>query len=206
MVHHDHKVLLQLHSRLQTSFLRFAACKDDKGEKVESMDDFKKLMQKKIDKDREKITKFKKEYGKVKVGEITVNQMYMGMRGMLGFVCDTSNLDAEEGIRFRGYSIPEIQEKLPKAPDCGVEPLPEGIFWLLCTGDIPSEENVAFLSKIFAEKSKLPEHCEEILSTLPKELHAMTQFSIAIACLNKDSKFNKAYNSGVSNKLSRPSA
>lgn len=167
------------------------------------MDDFKKLMQKKIDKDREKITKFKKEYGKVKVAEITVNQLYMGMRGMLGFVCDTSNLDANEGIRFRGYSIPEIQEKLPKA-DCGVEPLPEGIFWLLCTGDIPTQENVAFLSKTFAEQSKLPEHCEKILKTLPKELHAMTQFSIAISCLNKNSKFNKAYNSGVSKELPRP--
>ena len=26
---------------------------------------------------------------------------------------ETSLLDAQEGIRFRGYSIPELQEKLP---------------------------------------------------------------------------------------------
>jgi citrate synthase len=30
-------------------------------------------------------------------------------------VTETSLLDAQEGIRFRGYSIPELQEKLPKA-------------------------------------------------------------------------------------------
>lgn len=34
-------------------------------------------------------------------------------------------LDSEEGIRFRGKTIPECQELLPKAPG-GKEPLPEG--------------------------------------------------------------------------------
>ena len=48
---------------------------------------------------------------------------------------ETSLLDAEEGIRFRGYSIPELQEKLPAAVDGG-EPLPEGLLWLLLTGEV----------------------------------------------------------------------
>lgn len=61
---------------------------------------------------------------------------------MKALVCETSVLDPEEGIRFRGYSIPECQEKLPKAPG-GEEPLPEGIWWLLCTGDIPSQAQVS---------------------------------------------------------------
>ena len=30
-------------------------------------------------------------------------------------VWETSLLDPEEGIRFRGHSIPELQEKLPVA-------------------------------------------------------------------------------------------
>ena len=42
---------------------------------------------------------------------------------------ETSLLDAQEGIRFRGYSIPELQQKLPKAHG-GTEPLPEGLFHL----------------------------------------------------------------------------
>ena len=35
---------------------------------------------------------------------------------MKGLVTETSVLDADEGIRFRGYTIPECQELLPKAP------------------------------------------------------------------------------------------
>lgn len=67
--------------------------------------------------------------------------MYGGMRGMKGLVTETSVLDPEEGIRFRGYSIPECQNVLPTA-DGGEEPLPEGLFWLLCTGDIPTKAQV----------------------------------------------------------------
>ena len=73
-------------------------------------------------------------------------QVYGGMRGILGLVTETSVLDPEEGIRFRGYSIPECQKLLPKAAG-GDEPLPEGLFWLLLTGNIPSQEQVTAISK-----------------------------------------------------------
>ena len=63
------------------------------------------------------------------------------MRGMKGLVTETSVLDPDEGIRFRGYSIPECQKLLPHAAG-GEEPLPEGLFWLLVTGEIPSEAQV----------------------------------------------------------------
>ena len=33
---------------------------------------------------------------------------------MKGLVTETSVLDADEGIRFRGYTIPECQELLPR--------------------------------------------------------------------------------------------
>lgn len=72
---------------------------------------------------------------------ILIFQMYGGMRGIKGLVCETSVLDPDEGIRFRGYSIPECQKLLPKA-QCGSEPLPEGLFWLLITGEIPTEAQV----------------------------------------------------------------
>lgn len=65
------------------------------------------------------------------------------MRSMKGLVTETSVLDPEEGIRFRGLSIPECQRMLPKASG-GEEPLPEGLFWLLITGDVPNEAQVNF--------------------------------------------------------------
>ena len=59
---------------------------------------------------------FLKENADKTIGEIKVGQLYGGMRGMPALICETSKLDPEEGIRFRGYSIPELQQKLPKYP------------------------------------------------------------------------------------------
>jgi citrate synthase len=56
---------------------------------------------------------------------VTLDQVYGGARGIKALVWEGSVLDSEEGIRFRGKTIPECQELLPKAPG-GKEPLPEG--------------------------------------------------------------------------------
>lgn len=77
--------------------------------------------------------------------------MYGGMRGIKGLVWETSVLDPDEGIRFRGLSIPECQQQLPKAKG-GEEPLPEGLFWLLVTGEIPTEAQVKAISKEWAQR------------------------------------------------------
>ena len=115
---------------------------------------------------------------------------------MKGLVTETSVLDADEGIRFRGYTIPECQELLPKAPG-GQEPLPEGLFWLLVTGDIPTEEQVRGLSKDWASRAELPSHVVAMLNNFPSNLHPMAQFSAAMAALHSESKFSKAYADGV---------
>ena len=50
-------------------------------------------------------------------------------------------IDPEEGIRFRGYTIPECLEKLPKP--AGVEmPYVEGLVYLLYTGEIPGKKEI----------------------------------------------------------------
>src|SRR6201985_910264 len=82
-----------------------------------------------------------KEHGNDKIGEVTLSQIYQGMRGITGLVSETSLLDAQEGIRFRGYSIPELQQRLPKAQG-GTEPLPEGLFHLMLLGELPSADEV----------------------------------------------------------------
>lgn len=71
------------------------------------------------------------------------------MRGIKGLVTETSVLDPDEGIRFRGYSIPECQKILPRGnAGKGEEPLPEGLFWLLCTGQVPSQEQADAISEV----------------------------------------------------------
>lgn len=114
------------------------------------------------------------------------------MRGIRAMVWECSVLDPDEGIRFRGLSIPECQKLLPKA-DGGEEPLPEGLFWLLLTGEIPSQSQVKQLSREWAERAALPQHVVTLLNNLPNTLHPMSQFSAAITALNHDSKFAKAY-------------
>jgi len=158
--------------------------------------DLKAILEKKIPIEQGIIKEFRKKHGATKVGEITVDMMYGGMRGMKGLVTETSVLDPEEGIRFRGYSIPECQKLLPKAKG-GEEPLPEGLFWLLCTGDIPSEEQVASLSKEWAKRAALPPHVVTMLNNFPTVLHPMAQFSAAVTALHSESHFAKAYAEGV---------
>lgn len=118
------------------------------------------------------------------------------MRGIKGLVWEPSVLDPEEGIRFRGKSIPECQKILPKASG-GEEPLPEGLFWLLITGEVPTEKQVQAISQEWAARGALPPHVVKIMNTFPKNLHPMTQFSAAITILNSESEFVKAYNKGV---------
>lgn len=142
------------------------------------------------------IKEFRAEHGEKSLGAATVNQAYMGMRGIKSMVWETSLLDAQEGIRFRGLSIPECQEQLPKAPG-GEEPLPEALFYLLVTGEVPTVEQTKALSKELAERSELPEYTKTLIANFPKTLHPMTQFSMAINSLQHDSVFAKQYSSGT---------
>ncbi|XP_075211978.1 citrate synthase [Lycorma delicatula] len=158
--------------------------------------DLKTVLATKIPKEVEKIKNFRKTHGETKVGEVTVNMMYGGMRGIKGLVCETSVLDPDEGIRFRGLSIPECQKVLPKA-NGGEEPLPEGLFWLLITGDVPNDAQVAALSKEWATRAEIPPHVVTMLNNFPTDLHPMSQLSCAVTALNSESKFAQAYSNGV---------
>ncbi|QLL32130.1 hypothetical protein HG536_C02985 [Torulaspora globosa] len=147
----------------------------------------------------EEIKQLKKECGDTVIDKVTLNQAYGGMRGIKGLVWEGSVLDPEEGIRFRGRTIPEIQKELPKAANSD-EPLPEALFWLLLTGEIPSDAQVKALSADLASRSELPEHVTNLLDSLPRDLHPMAQFSIAVTALESESKFAKAYAQGVAKK------
>jgi len=140
-----------------------------------------------------------KEHGNKVIGEVTLSQIYQGMRGMTGLVSETSLLDAQDGIRFRGYSIPELREKLPKAPG-GTEPLPEGLFYLMLVGDLPSEDDVQHLSSVWQRRSHVPNHVFATIEALPVNTHPMTQFVVAIMSLQTESQFSKRYAKGMSKK------
>jgi len=141
-----------------------------------------------------------KEHGDKKLGEYTVAQVYHGMKGIIGLVTETSKLDPEEGIRFRGYSIPELREQLPKSPNSGTEPLPEGIFYLMLTGELPKQENVANVANNWARRSIVPKHVFDAIDALPLSTHPMTMFSIGIMAMQTESLFAAEYRKGINKK------
>lgn len=139
------------------------------------------------------------QHGETKVGDVTLAQVYQGMRGITGLVTETSLLDSNEGIRFRGFSIPELRERLPKA-EGGSEPLPEGLFFLMLTGQVPTQEDVEHISATWARRSHVPNHVFDVIESFPVSSHPMTQFCAAILALQTESKFAKAYEEGISKK------
>src|SRR6476620_283681 len=140
-----------------------------------------------------------KEHGNKVIGEVQLSQVYQGMRGMTGLVTETSLLDAQEGIRFRGYSIPELREKLAKAPG-GDEPLPEGLFYLMLVGDLPNDDDVHHLTSVWQRRSHVPNHVFATIEALPVNTHPMTQFVIGVMALQTESQFAKKYAAGMNKK------
>jgi len=146
--------------------------------------------------EQKRVGEFRKQYGSLKIGDVTIDMAYGGMRGIKGLVTETSVLDPNEGIRFRNFTIPECQQLLPKAPG-GKEPLPEGLFWLLLTSQIPTQQNVDWLSKEWNNRAHIPQHVVTMLNNFPHHLHPMSQLSAAVNALQSESKFAKAYSTGV---------
>lgn len=62
--------------------------------------------------------------------------------------------------------------------------MPEGLFWLLLTGEVPSAQQVQALSKDWAARAALPEFVEELLDRCPTTLHPMSQFSLAVTAVS----------------------
>ncbi|KAG6625023.1 citrate synthase, mitochondrial [Carya illinoinensis] len=149
-----------------------------------------------IPEQQERLKKLKAEHGKTQLGNITVDMVLGGMRGMTGLLWETSLLDPDEGIRFRDLTIPECQKLLPAAKPGG-EPLPEGLLWLLLTGKVPSKDQVDALSKELQSRASIPDYAFKAIDSLPATAHPMTQFATGVMALQVQSEFQKAYEKGI---------
>ena len=139
---------------------------------------------------REDMVNLRVNKGATSLGTITVDQILGGMRGVKGLLTETSKLDAMKGIRFRGLSLPECQQQLPKKL---VEPLPEGMLYLLLTGEVPTPQQVEEVRQDLVSRSNLPPTVERMLFSLPKNMHPMTQLSMGVLALQPHSEFLRQY-------------
>ncbi|OJJ43043.1 hypothetical protein ASPZODRAFT_1206617 [Penicilliopsis zonata CBS 506.65] len=157
--------------------------------------DLKSTLQAIIPAKRE-LLKQAKARGDEVIGEVKVASVIGGMRGLKSILWEGSVLDPEKGIRFHGRTIKDCQRELPKGPT-GTEMLPESMFWLLLTGQVPSTAQVRALSRELAEKSHLPPHILNLVKSFPRSMHPMTQLSVVVAALNTESVFARAYEKGL---------
>jgi citrate synthase len=137
-----------------------------------------------------------KAHSTTKIGEVQIGQVLGGMRGLTALLWEGSVLDANEGIRFHGHSIADCQRLLPRGTS-GTEMLPEAMFWLLLTGQVPSTNQVRALSRTLAQDAALPPFVGGMLDALPRDLHPMTQFAMAVSALNHTSAFARLYARGL---------
>jgi len=145
---------------------------------------------------RERVRKLVKEKGDVKVGEVTIGQIYGGMRDVRGLVTDISYVDPVEGIRFRGYTIPELLEKLPK-PEGSEAPYVGGLYYLLLVGSIPTLDEALAVEEEWKTRSKVPAYVFDVLRALPEDVHPVTMFSTAILVMQRESLFAREYHAGI---------
>ncbi|HRO84087.1 MAG TPA: citrate (Si)-synthase [Niabella sp.] len=136
-----------------------------------------------------------KEHGETVIEQTKLAQIYQGMRGMTALVTETSLLDAQEGIKFRRKTIHELRDKLPKVKG-GSEPLPEGLVYLMLTGEMPTADDVEHLSSVLQRRSHIPLYVFDTMRALPKETHPMTMFVVGVMALQGESHFANRYAAG----------
>jgi len=146
---------------------------------------------------RDRVVKLLKENGNKVAGEVTIGQIYGGIRGVKALVTDISYVDPNEGIRFRGNTVPDTLKKLPK-PEGAEMPYVGGLYYLLMTGDFPTAEEALAVEAEWAKEADVPKYVFDTLRAMPEDTHPMALFSQAVLALQSTSKFSKEYAKGMS--------
>jgi len=136
---------------------------------------------------REEAKSIIKNNGSKTIDQVVIDQLYGGMRGIKGLICDTSSVGLDTGLIIRGIPIMELTNRLP-----------EEIFYLLLTGEFPDKEALKSLQNELNERSDVPAYVWDVINSLPDGTHPMVLLSTAILCMEKESEFRKAYDSGIS--------
>ena len=135
---------------------------------------------------RNDIAAFVKKNADKVISEVTVRQACGGMRGVKALVCDTSVVPPDKGLIIRGTPIGELKDKLP-----------EEVFYLLVTGELPDASILDDLKKDFKSRSQVPSYIWDVLNAMPKDSHPMVMLSQAILAMEKESVFRKEYAKGM---------
>jgi citrate synthase len=160
------------------------------------MSQLKDVLYQKILEQRPRIARLAREYGHVELDRVTIGQAIGGVRGVKCLVTDISYLDPDEGVRFRGKTIPETFAALPKAPGSRY-PYVEGFWYFLLTGEVPSPRQALEVVRDFQARSDVPSYVFDAVRAMPRDLHPMAMLSAAIVVMQRESLFARAYDQGM---------
>ncbi|MCZ7554871.1 MAG: citrate (Si)-synthase [Bacteroidia bacterium] len=135
---------------------------------------------------RDEIKNLVAEHGDKVVSQVTVKQVYGGMRGVKGLVCDTSEVPPDKGLIIRGIELKHLGDKLP-----------EEILYLLLVGELPDADALADIQAQLRARMDVPAYVWDVLSAMPADSHPMTMFNTAILTMQKESVFARRYNEGM---------
>lgn len=145
---------------------------------------------------RERVAALTHQHGKFKVCDVTVEQIYGGIRGVQIQVTDISYLNPLEGIYLRGYSIADVLNFLPKSPDAAY-PLCGGLYYLLMVGTLPTYEEALEVEKEWQKHNQVPQHVFDVINAMPAQTHPMTILSTAITAMQTDAIFPNYHGNGT---------
>ncbi len=137
---------------------------------------------------RKERMKLLKEKGSEVISEMTVAQVFGGMRGVKGMICDTSVVEPNKGLFIRNNFLLDIMDLWP-----------EQTFVLLLTGEIHKRDSS--LIKAFRmemdKRSWIPDYIYDVLEAMPQDSHPMCMLDTAILVLERESTFRKMYDKGM---------
>ncbi|MBN2328666.1 MAG: citrate (Si)-synthase [Candidatus Omnitrophica bacterium] len=150
------------------------------------MSRLKEMLAQRMPQFREIRARIAKQYKDIQVSEVSVGQIYGGLRGVKGLVCNTSSVQPDEGLKIRDIPIKDLTDKLP-----------EEILFLLLTGSMPDEEDIKDLQQDLGQRSEVPDYVWDVLKAMPADSHPMAMFNTAILVMQRESLFAKKYEEGM---------
>ncbi|MEJ2636772.1 MAG: citrate (Si)-synthase [Calditrichia bacterium] len=120
------------------------------------------------------------------ISDVTLKQLCGGLRGVKALICNTSFVDPEKGLFIRGIPIGDLTDRLP-----------EEVFYLLLTGELPDERALASLQEDLKARAEVPAYVWDTIKSLPEGTHPMIILSIAIMSMQRHSVFARKYGEGM---------
>nr|CAA35570.1 citrate synthetase [Arabidopsis thaliana] len=159
--------------------------------------DLKSQLQELIPEHKDRLKKLKSEHGKVQLGNITVDMVIGGMRGMTGLLWETSLLDPEEVFALGDCRLPECQKALlPTAQSGGLNHYRRSFVASLNWKGTLAKSKLKHCRKTW-NRAAVSDYVYNAIDALPSTAHPMTQFASGVMALQVQSEFQKAYENGI---------